>query len=99
LITEIAMLTIDPDNAAAFEAAVAEATPVFRAAEGCHGMMLERVVEDPARYRLIVQWETIEHHMVTFRESPAFQIWRGLAGPFFAAPPVVEHSALVARHF
>ena len=91
MVTEIAYLTIDPARAAEFEAAVAAATPHFRAAEGCHSMALERVVEDPAQYRLVVGWETVEHHMVTFRESEGFQHWRALAGPFFVGTPRVEH--------
>jgi quinol monooxygenase YgiN len=99
MITEIAHITIDPARAAEFEAAVATAAPHFRAAEGCHGMRLERVTEDPAEYRLSVDWESVEHHMVTFRESDGFQQWRALAGPFFAAPPRVEHWDRVGDHF
>ncbi|MEY4761085.1 MAG: hypothetical protein RLZZ200_941 [Pseudomonadota bacterium] len=99
MITEIAQLTIDPARAADFEAAVAQATPHFRAAEGCHGLSLERVIEDPARYRLVVQWETLEHHTVKFRNSEHFTAWRALAGPFFVSPPVVEHWNRVAVHF
>ncbi len=99
MITEIAHITIDPANAAAFEAAVAEAAPAFQNAEGCHGMSLERVIEDPAQYRLRVQWDSVDHHMVTFRNSDAFQIWRGLAGPFFVQPPHVEHSETAGRYF
>ncbi len=99
MITEIANITIDPARAAAFEAAVAEAAPHFRTAEGCHAMRLERVVEDPALYRLVVSWASLEAHMVTFRNSPGFARWRELAGPFFVSPPVVEHWDVAANHF
>lgn len=99
MITEIARITIDPARAAEFEAAVAAAAPHFRSAEGCHGMRLERVVEDPAQYRLAVDWDSVEAHMVTFRESPGFARWRELAGPFFVAPPQVEHWEQAGRHF
>ncbi|MCB2065673.1 MAG: antibiotic biosynthesis monooxygenase [Erythrobacter sp.] len=99
MIHEIAQITIDPARAAEFEAAVAAAAPHFRAAEGCRSMRLERVVEDPARYRLVVGWDSVEAHMVTFRESAGFQQWRALAGPFFTEPPVVEHWDEAARHF
>jgi len=99
MITEIAQLTIDPSRAEEFEAAVTRAVPYFRSAQGCHGMALERVIEDPSRYHLIVQWESVEHHMVTFRESEGFRAWRALVGPFFTAPPVVVHTRLVACHF
>lgn len=99
MITEIANITIDPARAEAFEAAVAEAAPYFRSAEGCHAMRLERVVEDPALYRLVVSWASVEAHMVTFRNSPGFARWRELAGPFFVAPPHVEHWDVAGSHF
>ena len=91
MIQEIAHIAIDPARAAEFEAAVTAAAPHFKAAEGCYGMKLERVVEDAGQYRLVVQWESVAHHMVTFRESEGFQHWRALAGPFFLEPPRVEH--------
>jgi quinol monooxygenase YgiN len=98
MITEIASITIDPANAAAFEAAVAQAAPVFKSDLGCHGMALERIIEEPAQYRLLIQWDSVDAHMA-FRETPAFQVWRGLAGPFFTAPPSVVHSDEVGRYF
>ena len=99
MITEIATIVVDPARADAFEAAVAEAAPHFRNAEGCHGMTLDRCIEHPARYFLRVEWESVDHHMVTFRASEGFQKWRALAAPFFAEPPVVVHSANVVTGF
>jgi quinol monooxygenase YgiN len=98
MISDIASITIDPANAAAFEAAVAEAAPSFRSDTGCQGMALERIIEDPAQYRLLVQWDSVDAHMA-FRETPAFQTWRGLAGPFFASAPSVVHSGSVDHYF
>jgi len=91
MITEIAYIKIDPARAMEFEAAVAGAAPHFQSAAGCHGMRLERVVEDPSCYRLSVDWESVEHHTITFRESEGFQRWRDFAGRFFIEPPRVEH--------
>lgn len=99
MITEIATLTIDPGQAEAFEKAVAEAAPLFQGAQGCYGMRLEQVIETPEKYHLLVQWESVEHHMVTFRESEAFQQWRALAGPYFVEPPSVVHSRQAANYF
>lgn len=96
---EIAYLTIDPENAAAFEAAVASCKPYFNAANGCRSMALARVAEDSAQYRLLVEWDSVEDHMVGFRNSPDFQKWRVTAGPFFVEPPQVEHLDMVARYF
>jgi len=99
MITEIAYITIDPTNSARFEAAVEEASAVLRQAKGCHGMSLERVIEDPSGYHLRVQWETVDDHMKGFRESAGFARWRELAGPFFVKTPVVEHTDSVGMYF
>ncbi|MFC7830608.1 antibiotic biosynthesis monooxygenase family protein [Streptomyces sp. NPDC057375] len=96
MITEIARIDIHPGREREFEAAVAKALPHFLAADGCDGVDLYRSVEHPSRYRLMVRWETVEHHTVTFRDSEGFAKWRALAEPHFAAPPQVEdvHSVL-----
>ncbi|MFV0491182.1 MAG: antibiotic biosynthesis monooxygenase family protein [Pseudorhodobacter sp.] len=95
MIREIATLTIDPANATPFEAALVKARPLFLAAQGCHGMHVERVIEVPGEYRLVVEWETVEAHTEIFRNAPAFQEWRALAGPYFTAPPKVVHTEQV----
>lgn len=91
MIHELATLTIDPARAGEFEAAVAAAIPHFQAAKGFVSVALERSIEAPERYRLVVGWESVEAHMVDFRQSEGFQAWRSLAGPFFVSPPTVEH--------
>lgn len=93
MVTEIAYIEIDPAQADAFEAAVATCVPLFLAARGCRSVALAHVVEDPARYRLLVEWDTVDDHMVHFRQSAAFQTWRETAGRFFAHSPTVEHLA------
>ena len=95
MIFEFARIEVSPGAEAAFEAAVAEAAPLFRAAQGCHGLELHRGVEAPNTYTLMVRWATLEDHTVGFRGSPAFARWRELAGPHFAAPPAVDHTRVV----
>ena len=99
MILEIAQIDVTAGHEAAFEAAVREATPIFLRAKGCKGMALQRSHEKPQRYRLFVQWETLENHTVDFRESADFQEWRKLVGPHFAAPPEVEHVTEVVKGF
>lgn len=96
---EIAQIEVKPGAEARFEAGVAEAAPLFRRAKGCSAMELQRSVEFPQRYRLIVTWATVENHMVDFRNSADFQEWRRLVGDCFAAPPAVEHTAQVLKAF
>lgn len=99
MIYEIAELYIKPDDHAAFQAGVAEAVPLFKAATGCLSMRLDRDIETPDTYHLVVGWVTLENHTVDFRGSPAFQSWRGLVGSYFATPPKVEHFETVVAGF
>ena len=96
MIREIASLSIDPANAAEFEAAVARARPLFERSEGCRSFGLERVIETPGAYRLVVSWDSVAHHMDLFRNSSAFTDWRALVGPFLLSPPAVVHVEDVA---
>ena len=50
-----------------FEAAVAKAVPLFQRSKGCRGLELQRSIEKPSKYRLVVKWETVEDHVVHFR--------------------------------
>lgn len=99
MIQEIAEIDILPGHETAFEAAVTAASPHFQAARGCHGLSLLKSDEFPLRYRLIVDWDSVEDHMVHFRQSDGFQAWRAHASPHFAAPPRVEHVRRVVRPF
>jgi quinol monooxygenase YgiN len=99
MIYEIAELYIKPDDHAAFLAAVAQAVPLFRRAQGCVSMRLERCIELPDTYHLVVGWQTVDDHMVTFRNSADFQEWRRLVGGHFALPPKVEHFETVVAGF
>jgi quinol monooxygenase YgiN len=99
MITEIAQIEVKPGMDTEFEAGVKAAVPIFQRAKGCHGMELRRSIENPARYRLIITWETLENHTVDFRGSADFQEWRKLVGHCFAAPPDVEHVRQIMRGF
>lgn len=99
MIREVAELRVKEGADAAFLEAAERAVPIFRAARGCRAMRIERVIETPGLYRLIVLWETLEDHTETFRESRGFQDWRALVGPHFAAPPSVDHSEVAVAGF
>ena len=92
MILEIADIRIQPGQNAAFEAALQRGLgTVASQAQGFRSASVERGIENPERYVLQIQWDTLEHHTVGFRQGPLFAAWRAIVGPFFAAPPVVEH--------
>jgi len=97
MILELVDIRIQPGKQAEFDAAVVRGlTDVIGKAKGFCSYKVNKGIESPERYVLMIYWETLENHMVDFRESPAFAEWRGIVGPYFAAPPAVEHFNLLA---
>jgi heme-degrading monooxygenase HmoA len=98
MILEHADIRTDPARAAEFEEAILRgASSVIAQARGFKGFKVNRSIESPGRYILMIYWDTLEDHTVGFRQSPAFAEWRSIVGPFFLQPPVVEHLELVGK--
>ncbi len=98
MILELADIRIAPGQQAAFEEAIQRGvTTVASRAKGFQGYKVNRGIESPERYLLQIFWDTLEDHTVGFRQGPLFVEWRAIVGPFFAAPPVVEHFNLVSK--
>lgn len=98
MILEIAEIVVKAGGERDFEEGVSKAAPLFLRAKGCHGLSLHRVLETPGIYRLVVKWETVDNHMVDFRNSDDFQEWRKLVGPYFDGAPRVTHSESIASY-
>ncbi len=98
MILEIADIRIAPGQNAAFEEAIQRGlATVISQAQGFKGAKVNRGIESPERYVLQIFWATLEDHTVAFRQGPLFPQWRAIVGPFFAAPPVVEHFELTGK--
>jgi heme-degrading monooxygenase HmoA len=98
VILEIADIRVTPGTQAEFEAAIERgAKEVISKARGFAGYKINKGVESPERYVLMIFWQTLENHTLDFRQSPAFQEWRALVGPYFAGPPQVEHFELLSK--
>lgn len=92
MILEHADIRIAPGQQAAFEEAIQRGLrTVIPQARGFLGAQVHHGIEQPERYVLTIRWETLEDHTVGFRQSELFTQWRAIVGPFFVAPPVVEH--------
>lgn len=97
MILEVAEIRIGAGNGADFEAAVGRGLDaVLRHSPGFVSARLQRGVESPERYLLLIEWETLEAHTVGFRQSERFAHWRAIVGSYFAEPPRVEHFAQAA---
>ncbi|HXZ51393.1 MAG TPA: antibiotic biosynthesis monooxygenase [Burkholderiales bacterium] len=97
MVLEIAILNVIPGQVAAFESAFAEAKHIISSMPGFESLELQRCVEAPNRYALLVRWQTLEDHVVGFRQSPQYQKWKALLHHFYDPFPAVEHFEPVAE--
>lgn len=95
MVTEHVVLSVLPGRESEYEAAFAEAKHVIASAKGCRSVSVSRSVETPTNYLLLVEWDSVDDHMVGFRNSEAFVEWRRLTGHLYVPAPVIEHYELV----
>jgi len=91
VILERAIFAVKPGSEPEFEAAMEQAKKVIAQSGGFRSFRLQRGIEQPSTYLLLIEWDSVEDHMQGFRESDLFVRWRELIGSYFAAPPEVEH--------
>ena len=91
MITEHALLSVTPGREEEFESAFRTARPIIASMPGFVGLSLLRGIESVSTYLLLVDWQSVEHHEVGFRQSPRYQEWRAQLHRFYEPMPVVEH--------
>src|SRR5262245_11833268 len=96
MVLEVALFEIVPGREDEFIAAYAKARPIVVSTPGCRSVRMTRGEESPSRFVLLVEWDSVQAHVDNFRATERFGQWRALIGPYFAAPPVVEHFSDVA---
>ncbi|TXI88881.1 MAG: antibiotic biosynthesis monooxygenase [Burkholderiaceae bacterium] len=98
MILELADIRIHAGKQDEFDTAILKGlNEVISHAKGYRGFKVNKGIESPERYVLMIFWDTLENHTVDFRQSEAFTAWRAIVGPYFAAPPVVEHFDLLGK--
>jgi heme-degrading monooxygenase HmoA len=95
MILEVAILNVRPGQGELFEKSFAEAQAIISSARGYVSHQLQRCIEDPHKYALLVQWDRLEDHTIGFRQSPEYQSWKALLHHFYDPFPTVEHFELV----
>jgi heme-degrading monooxygenase HmoA len=90
-VLEHALLDVRPGHEQAFEAAFSKAQNIIASAQGYRWHRLERCVERPSRYLLLVQWSSLEAHTEGFRGSPGYLQWKALLHHFYEPFPTVNH--------
>jgi len=91
MILEVALLNVRQGQEPEFEQAFTQAAPILASMTGYITHELQRCLETPSRYILLVRWQTLGDHTIGFRGSPEYQEWRRLLHHFYDPFPVVEH--------
>lgn len=95
MIVEVAEFTVKPEDHGAFEEALSRGVrTVLSQAAGYISHRILGGIETTGRVLLVVEWRTVEDHMVGFRESAHFAEWRAIISPFFTQPARMEHFSL-----
>ena len=97
MILECAVLDVKPGQEAEFEAAFGKAQAIISASPGYLSHELQRCLEKPNRYLLLVRWRRLEDHTEGFRKSPPYQEWKRLLHHFYDPFPAVDHYESVAQ--
>jgi heme-degrading monooxygenase HmoA len=95
VVLEAAILDVKPGQGIEFEVAFAKAQNIISGMPGYISHQLQRCIENPDRYLLLVHWQTLEDHTVGFRQSVQYEEWRALLHHFYEPFPEVEHYAEV----
>ena len=91
MITEHALLEVVPGREREFITTMDQAKAIIAASHGFVSLRVERCIERPSCFLLLVEWEHLEDHTEGFRGSPAYEKWRAALHHFYDPFPVVEH--------
>ena len=91
MILEIALLDVIAGRETEFETSFREAQTIIAAIPGYINHQLQRCLEKPNRYVLLVSWEKLEDHTIGFRQSKEYQLWKDLLHHYYDPFPTVEH--------
>ena len=91
MVLEVALIAVLPGREDEFIEAYGKARETLVTTPGCRSVRMTRGIESPARFVLLVEWDSVEAHLENFRATERFVTWRGLIGPYFDGAPTVEH--------
>jgi heme-degrading monooxygenase HmoA len=84
-----ALITFDTTDAEGFAKAAQQGGGALEGAKGYHGMRMMRGIEDPARFLLMVDWDTKDDHMAWMAANETQFL--GMLMPFLAGKPDIKH--------
>lgn len=99
MILEAAFLLVIPGKEKEFEQDFKLASNYIVSIEGYIKHSLNRCMEQDNKYLLLVEWESLEAHTISFRKSEQYQEWKQLLHHYYNPFPIVEHFTAVINSF
>lgn len=97
MILEVAILDVKPEMCGEFESVFRRALSIIASMKGYVSHELQRCLEKPSRYILLVRWNTLEDHTIGFRQSKEYLEWKRLLHHFYDPFPTVDHYESIIR--
>ena len=98
MILEVAILNVKGGQEKQFEIAFAIAGQFISSIKGYVRHSLRKCVEQQSRYILLVDWENLEDHTISFRQSAEYLEWKNILHHYYDPFPTVEHYETVIEN-
>jgi len=96
MIVELAIIRAKTGQENAMREGLQAARAVISQAEGYRGSAFHQGIEDPQRFVLRIEWDSVDAHVKGFRDGPLFPQWRGHFGQYIDGAPDVSHFTIFA---
>ena len=91
MILEVAILHVIRGREKQFEEDFKIAGKYISSTKGYMRHSLRKCIEETNKYILLVEWEQLHDHTITFRQSEQYSEWKKLLHNYYDPFPIVEH--------
>ncbi len=95
MILEVVTWDIKPNLEKEFESAFGKAQQILTSMNGYKSHQFQKSLENPSRYILLVNWETLEDHTEGFQKSGMYQEYRSMLNQYYEPGAKMEHFKMV----
>jgi quinol monooxygenase YgiN len=97
MVVEYIRYEVPTSRAEAFIAAYAAAAKELDASPHCLGYEISRGIEEPAKFTVRIEWDSVQGHEQGFRKSPGFRTFFGEVKPFFDEIREMKHYEVISH--
>jgi heme-degrading monooxygenase HmoA len=98
MILEVAILIVKDGEQENFEKDFVIAGQYISSIDGYINHSLQKCLEQPNKYILLVNWKDLESHTIGFRQSKQYIEWKKLLHHYYDPFPTVEHYQMLIEN-